>query len=122
VSSFKFSNSHATVEVEGEVYDVNFGDPALQQDLLKFSMELATLSLNDILSKPDLYEWFSERIHFFISTLLGDEGEKRIFKGRERSILDDLELFLFLNEEINKIAALQNLDERLGRFAPSKTK
>jgi hypothetical protein len=120
VKSFKFSTSQIVVDIEGKTYAANFGDPDLQQDILNFSTELATVDFVEKL--PEVFSWISERIHYFIARLLGEDAEREIFEGREKSVLDELLLFDYLNREINENAAVKELEATLGRFAPSQTK
>jgi hypothetical protein len=117
---FKFSSSKTVIDIEGKTYEINMGDPKLQQDMLDFSMRLATIDYTEILG--DLFETISRELNGFFVRLLGEEAAQEIFAGRDRSIIDQLNLYAYLNEEINQTSAVQQLEARLENLAPSLIK
>jgi ubiquinone biosynthesis protein UbiJ len=114
------ASSTLTTQINGKVYKVDFGDPQLQQDLLDFSMRLATVDVRTI--EGHVYQWISNELHGFFVRLLGEEAVAEVFADKKRSVLGQLQLFAYLNEEMAKVEAVVALEKRLGTYSAAQTK
>jgi hypothetical protein len=117
VSGFSFKTNDPKIEIEGKHYPVNFGDPTLQKEIMEFGLELGAAPLT-----PEVFEFVHKRTHEFFAILLGSKAVEEIFAGKEVSIVDDLSLMAYIQEQINALQSVQDLIARLGRFAPQATK
>ena len=118
----QIASSTLTTQINGRVYKVAYGDPQLQQQMLQFSMRLNAVSAEALLDGSKGYQWISDELHGFFVQFLGDEAVAEIFTERSRDVLGQLQLFAYLNEEINKVESVCALKERLGVYSKGQTK
>jgi hypothetical protein len=119
MAGFKFSTGSIEIEIEEKKYPVNSGNPAIQDGILNFSIQLMSTNLADIDGR--YVAWVSQSIHDYIIQLLGAEAEAEIFEGRELNVMDELRLFTYIQEQISNDKNLTELEAALGRYSAGNT-
>lgn len=116
---FNFTPSVVDVEINGQTYSASIGDPDLLYRINAFAQRLA--KSNYLEMDGNMFQAISDDIHQFVAELLGAENEQTIFDGIKRDVIQELQLFTWLNREINKNNALLALDATLGEYSVAST-
>lgn len=108
-NTFEFTDTQIEIIIQGHKCVIDVGDADMQDRLLK----AATIAQTALVPDEDCNKQASEKLRSLARAILGDEACDAIYDGVPLNVYKDVELFLFLRQQMDDAEPTKRFDNNV---------